>query len=49
MFPPVLVVAVFIKLSSTIVEAVCDLVSNDVPDGTVVQVIGTILVKKDPL
>ena len=49
MFPPVSVVAILIKLSSPVIESMCDLVADDVSDGTIVQVIGTILVEEDPL
>lgn len=49
MFPPVSVVAIAIELTTPIVEAVCDLVTDDVANGTVVQVIWTVLVEEDAL
>lgn len=49
MFPPVPVVAIAVELTAAVVETVCDLVTDDVADGTVVQVIWTVLVEEDAL
>ena len=49
MFPPVFIVAVFVELSTAIVESVGDLVADDVADGAVIQVVRSVLVKEDAL
>lgn len=44
--PPLHQVTVFVELASLVIETVCDLVTNDNPNATVIQRLGKVLIVK---